>query len=245
MSRQNWILGLIVCLMIGSAAVVMARIKTGQKLGAPGVKTTAVAGSNRLKVELAPTVPGYTSEWVEVDDLTLQSLPKDTSFGQRRYRAADGFEVVANAVLMGGDRSSLHKPQFCLTGQGWVIDNAASSEERVAISGSPAYDLPVVKLVSTKEFNQNGQTLKARGIYVYWYVADGAVSASTTGLQRMWWMARDLVRTGILQRWAYISYFAVCNPGQEEVTYQRMKTLIAASVPQFQHPPNPVLAAGQ
>jgi hypothetical protein len=50
----------------------------------------------------------------------------------------------------------------------------------------------------------------------------------------MWWMARDLFRTGILQRWASISYFAACAPGQEEATFKRIKQLIAASVPEFQ-----------
>jgi hypothetical protein len=42
---------------------------------------------------------------------------------------------------------------------------------------------------------------------------------------------------GILQRWAYISYFAPCLPGQEEATFDRMKKLIAASVPEYQLPP--------
>jgi len=55
----------------------------------------------------------------------------------------------------------------------------------------------------------------------------------------MWWMARDVIRTGVLQRWAYVSYFAVCPPGAEEATFQRMKKLIVASVPEFQLTPRP------
>ncbi len=245
MNRQNWILAVVVCLMIAGAGGVMARIKSSQKLGAPGVRTTAIVGSNRLKVEVPAGISGYTSEWMDVDDLTRQSLPKDTSFGQRRYTGSDGFETVANVVLMGGDRSSLHKPQFCLTGQGWVIDNDASSADVLPISEGGSYNLPVVKLVATKELNQNGQRVKYRGLYVYWYVADGVVSASTTGLQRMWWMATDLLRTGVLQRWAYVSYFSVCQPGQEEATFERMKSLIKVTVPKFQNPPKEAQVAGR
>jgi hypothetical protein len=63
-------------------------------------------------------------------------------------------------------------------------------------------------------------------------VADQELTADH--LQRMWWMARDLIRTGILQRWAYVSCFSVCVPGQEEATYQRMKEFIVAAVPEFQ-----------
>jgi hypothetical protein len=50
----------------------------------------------------------------------------------------------------------------------------------------------------------------------------------------MWWMARDLLRTGVLQRWAMISYFAVCAPGQEAATFERLKELIRASAPDVQ-----------
>ena len=66
-------------------------------------------------------------------------------------------------------------------------------------------------------------------------LADG--EETPDNYQRMWWLARDLVRTGVLQRWAYVSYFAVCAPGQEEATFERMKNLIALAVPEYQFPP--------
>jgi hypothetical protein len=50
-------------------------------------------------------------------------------------------------------------------------------------------------------------------------------------------LALNLLRTGVLQRWAYVSYFSVCEPGQEDATFARMEKLIAASVPAFQLPP--------
>jgi hypothetical protein len=49
--------------------------------------------------------------------------------------------------------------------------------------------------------------------------------------------ALHLLRTGVLQRWAYVSYFSACEPGQEDATFARMEKLIAASVPEFQLPP--------
>jgi hypothetical protein len=45
------------------------------------------------------------------------------------------------------------------------------------------------------------------------------------------------LRTGVLQRWAYLSYFAVCAPGQEDAAFERMKNLIVHSVPEYQLPP--------
>src|ERR1044072_8581158 len=82
-----------------------------------------------------------------------------------------------------------------------------------------------------------GQHLVARAIYVYWFVSEDQISADHD--QRMLWMGLDMLRTGVLKRWAYIGCLGVGLPGQEENVYGRLKTLIAASVPQFQLPASP------
>ena len=48
------------------------------------------------------------------------------------------------------------------------------------------YDLPVMKLVSTKMAVYEGRPVTARGVYVYWFVADGAYTARHW--ERMWRM---------------------------------------------------------
>jgi hypothetical protein len=85
--------------------------------------------------------------------------------------------------------------------------------------------------------NNSGQPVTVRGVYVYWFVADGALSGDMSGRERMWWMAKHLLQTGELQRWAYVSCLAVCLPGQEDATFERVKKFIAASVPEFQMTP--------
>lgn len=224
---------------MGTTAVTLHQARSRQVLAAPGVRTHALADSIRLQADLPPQVLDYDSKWLDPDDMTLGTLPKDTSFGQRRYTAPDAFVLDLRVVLMGRDRTSMHKPQLCLTGQGWHIDDAASAETSVHIQRPYEYELPVVELVAHSVDAQN-QPLS--GVYVYWYVADDAVSASTSGLQRMYWMAAKLLRTGVLQRWAYVSCFAACRPGQEAATFNRLKSFIAAAVPEFQlYPrPNPV-----
>ena len=51
---------------------------------------------------------------------------------------------------------------------------------------------------------------------------------------------------GVLDRFAYISYFAVCLPGQEDAAFERLKQLMVESVPLFQLVPRTpsALAAG-
>ena len=95
------------------------------------------------------------------------------------------------------------------------------------------YDLPVTKFIATREVTVNGRTLSVRGIYVLWFVADSD-EYTARHWQRMWWMARDLLCTGVLQRWASIGYFAHCAPGGEDAAFERMKKFIAASAPEFQ-----------
>jgi hypothetical protein len=237
MNQRKWILAVLAWLMIGSAAVMLVRLKSNQTLGQPGVRTMPLAGSQNLDVILPELVLDYTSKRLEQEPIVLRTLPKDTSFGRRRFLASDGFVMEVNVVLMGVDRTSLHKPQFCLEGAGLHIDKSASNQEIVPIERPFRYDLPVMKLLSTKQIEYEGQVHTYRGVYVYWFVAEEAYTAQHW--QRMWWMARELFRTGKLQRWAYVSLFAVCRPGQEEATFERMKKFIAASVPEFQLTPQP------
>jgi hypothetical protein len=237
MNKQKWIILVVALGLMGGAAALLTRLQGGQKLGQPAVKTSPIPGSARLQVELPERVLDYTSEAVETDKGVLEWLPPDTSFGQRLYRAPDGFEASVNVVLMGSDRTSLHKTEFCLEGQGWRIDQGASLETKVRMERPYPYDLAVMKFVASREATIGGERRTARGIYVMWFVADDEFTARHW--QRMWWMARDLLRTGILQRWASIAYFTACAPGQEEAAFARLKQFISASAPEFQLVPRP------
>ncbi len=232
MNRQKWLILLVTFVLTASAGAYLAHVRNTPRLRPPGVKTHALKDSDRLQVDLPEKILNCTSEWIDPDEMTLGTLPKDTSFGQRRYTAPDGFSMLLNVVLMGTDRTSLHKPQFCLEGSGWHIDQAASKTTTIPIERPLNYELPVVELVSDEQQPINGQ--RRRGIYVYWFAADNALSASVSGFERMWLMAKNVLLTGVMQRWAYVSCFSACAPGQEEVTFARMKQLIAAAVPEFQ-----------
>ncbi len=232
MNRQKWIILLVTAGLLAGAAGLLGQMRNSPRLRPPGVKAHPLAGSDRLQVDLPEKVLDYTSEWIDTDEVTLGTLPKDTSFGQRRYTAPDGFNVLVNVVLMGTDRTSLHKPQFCLEGSGWHIDQTASKPSAIGIERPCQYSLPVVELVADRQPPVEGQP--PRSVYVYWFAADNALSASVSGMERMWLTAKNVLLTGVMQRWAYISCFAGCAPGQEEATFERMKQFIAAAVPEFQ-----------
>ncbi|MDB6108650.1 MAG: eight transrane protein EpsH [Pedosphaera sp.] len=238
MNKQKWIILFVALGLIGAAAGLLSRLKANQRLGQPGIFTKDIPHSPRKEILLPELVLDYTSEAVELDTNLFLYMPQDSSFVQRRYKAADGFQTLLNVVLMGSDRSTIHKPQFCLKGQGWTIDDEKSIETTVPMQRPQHYDLPVMKLLTRRQFMKDGKPFTYHGIYVYWFVDDHQLTASHGA--RMWSMAGELLRTGVLERWAYITCFAVCEPGQEEATYARMQKFIQASVPQFQKVPGPL-----
>lgn len=247
MKRKSLSLLTVCLVLMALTAVVLFHQQAHQKLGSPGVRVVAVPMLDEKgnmvatnSIYLPATVLNYKSETEPVTEVTLGWLPKDTTYGQRIYKAPDGFQAALHVVLMGTDRTSIHKPKYCLEGLGWALDPEVHTT--IPISQPFPYALPVMKLNTTHEWpkKEGGKTVQ-RGVYVYWFVADGEVTALHG--QRMWWMARDMLRTGVLQRWAYIACFSACAPGQEDATFNRMKELIAAAVPQFQlatAPPGPL-----
>lgn len=224
--------------LIGATAFFIHYRKTHQRLGAPGIKVVPVAiydqegklaGTN--SVPLPEDVVGFKSEIEPVARLVLEWLPADTTYGQRRYKAPDGFEVAFSAILMGADRTSIHKPIYCLNGTGWAT--GVEESDIVTISRPHTYQLPIKRMAVKRHVKlASGQTVEVRGWYVYWFVAKDQLTADHN--QRMWWMTRDLMRTGVLQRWAYMACLAVCPPGEDEKSYQRIKDFIAEAAPQFQ-----------
>ncbi len=241
MNRQKWIYLILTLALFAGAAGVLARLKAHQKLGNPGLRWRPTDDPVKVQIELPAQVLDYTSEVVPEEPIVVNTLPRDTSFAQRYYSNALGNVIAVNVVLMGTDRTSIHKPQFCLEGGGWHIDSSASQREIVHMERPQPYDLPVMKLIADYSQENNGKNIRLRRIYVYWFVADGEYT--TAHWERMWWMARDLVTTGVLQRWAYIAYTTICLPGQEDATFERIKELIAASVPEFQLVPKRISEA--
>ncbi len=223
-------------LLMALAGGAIYQLQTRQTLGRPGVLAEPQAGSPRWRIPLPEQVAGMTSQEVPAAEVELSALPADTSIGKRLYTATNGAPLLLQVVLMGRDRTSIHQPQYCLTGQGWLIEQ--TEEVRLLVAGPQPHEIPALKLTASKVFTtESGQRVPVRAIYVYWFVADGALTAHRS--QRLRWMAEELLKTGTLQRWAYVACFAQCLPGEEDQTFARVKEFVAEAVPEFQRSPAP------
>jgi len=201
MNRQAWAIFVVVTLLVAGSAKFLYDFGARQALGRPGLKvvpqpvlteTGRLIGTNAI--DLPARVLTYESTNVVISELEYNWLPKDTTYGRRIYRAPDGFEVWNSTILMGTDRTSIHKPEYCLTGFGFAIER--SERTSIRIEKPHPYLLPVTKLITTRVAARTpaGSGEPLRGIYIYWFVDDRQLTADHK--QRMWWLARDLVRTG-------------------------------------------------
>jgi hypothetical protein len=228
--------------LMAAAAGSLRWLKDRVRMGEPGVRIVGLpllSQSGRLatsnSVSLPASLPGYRSQLDAIPELELSFLPPDTTFGRRSYQGVESLPPIsASVVLMGADRTSNHRPEYCMTGIGWQI--LQQTIRRIEVPGWPPGSLEVQRFDMTRTVErEDGRQVTINGVYVFWFVADGIRTASHSA--RQWQMVRDILSKGRSPRWAYISFFSLSEPGAEEVTFERMSRLIAAAVPDIEREP--------
>jgi hypothetical protein len=235
MKNQKWLVLLIALGLMAGTIGALIWLKGRQKLGPPGIIAAPIPGSVVMKIDLPERVLDFTSTNVPEPEAVSAYLPKDTSFVERCYTLADGLPpIYATIVLMGWDRTSIHRAEYCLIGQGLAPEEKTVVD--IPIEGKEPGRLSAAKWKVGGVFQErDGRKVKVSGVYVFWFVTDQEQTADYVRFQ--YCLVRNLLLTGQLQRWAYVSYFSICAPGQEDAAFERMKKLIAASVPAYQLPP--------
>ena len=241
MKTSKWLILFVALALMAGTVGALTWLKAHQRLGQPGIIATRIPGSVMMKIDLPERVLDFTSTNVPESEVELGYFPKDTSYARRLYQAPDGFGVSTTIVLMGADRTSIHRPDYCLPGQGWTI--GSKTAVNIPIGGEHPYELPVLKWVVHNSFQApDGQKREASGVYVFWFVADNEQTPNY--IQFQYYLLRDLLFAGKLQRWAYVSCFSICAPGQEDAAFERMQKLIAASAPEYQSAPKEKTSPG-
>jgi hypothetical protein len=242
-TRQAAAILFLVLAMIGASAAYLGRQQQRHRLGTPGVvvtnepifihdgvSTNAPVLLNSNRVFLPADVLDYESEQGTVTPMVASVLPQDTVFGHRMYGNSNRM-IDCQVILMGSDRSSIHKPEGCLQGTGF--ETISSEPATIRISTPHPYDLPVRRLKLRKHVSdEDGAVRVQSGVFIYWFVSDGDLTSEHA--HRMWSMAKGLLTTGVLQRWAYVICYSPCEPGREDETFEDLERFIATVVPQFQ-----------
>ena len=132
-------------------------------------------------------------------------------------------------------------PIFIANAVDWLNPANAKNSQLLIKAGDP-FRMALAEPVKSAEVKlPDGRVASQGAVYVYWFVSENRLS--NDHLQRMWWLALDLIRTGELQRWAYMGCLGACVPGQEDAVYQRLEQMIQSLVPQFQTATGPAIGS--
>ena len=227
-TRRAWGVAAVIALIAGLAAGLTHRLDALPVRSDTGVR---LAADGRNPVDLPAFVGAdWIGRRVPVSEVELAILPPDTGYSRRVYVGLNDprRQVLASIVLSGRDRSSIHRPEICVEGQGWTIrDRFIHAFDGVRPDGAP---LPVTVL-RLEHIGADGRS--APMLLAYWFVSSEAVVA--THAERLWRGVRDRLLRGRADRWAYVLVQTGADDG-EAAALARLQTLLAGTVPVFQKP---------
>lgn len=174
--------------------------------------------------------PAWIGQYAPVTQIERETLPQDTGFSRLNYVSSrnPNEQVYVSLVLSGRDRTSIHRPEICLVGQGWTIDRQSSH----VFSDDRGGEVPTTVLhISREAVNKGGERIVLRALYCYWFV--GREDVVATHVERLWLTAVNTLR-GRADRWAYVVSQSVVLEGHEESTLARIQSVIAGVLPVFQ-----------
>lgn len=207
----------------GKLDAIQVSPQTGVRLAADGVNPVAL-----------PNFVGadWAGQDAEITAVERETLPPDTGFSRKNYVWLRDRRhwVFLSIVLSGRDRTSIHRPEICLVGQGWTILGHDRHEFRAAGTGR----LPVTLLRLEREMKSaDGRAVKVPALFAYWFV--GADKVVTTHAGRMLHTSIDRLRHLQAHRWAYVVVQTHALDG-EPAALARMQEVLDGTLDKFQEP---------
>lgn len=158
------------------------------------------------------------SRWSHIESVLL---PPDTRIDRMEYRnAPDGTALTVAIVFSGKDRSSIHRPEVCLVGDGSEV--VASETRRIAIDGQRELAVTLLQLRTRRVVN--GEVRTGRYFFAYWFMGRNRVTPSH--LVRMFWMGYDRVLLGRTYPWAYISVAGTLSQEDDPSAFRKLDDLV-------------------
>ena len=227
LGRVAWIL-----LLGGGTAVVCLLLPTPN--GSPH------AG---VVMDLPERVGQFTGKWIGASPAEVALLPSDTQIVRREYVDLTGDRIMASIVLSGGEKRSIHQPEICLPGQGWII--RGGQVEKIVMNDSRPLEVMDLSLVRDVEVGP-GDRRKLPAHYFYWFVGDQVTTPYHW--KRIFLNSYDRITKNRNHRWAYVIVMAVVTEGflpmgkNETQTIEMLKQFTAEAAPSFMRASTPDLA---
>lgn len=185
------------------------------------------------------TLPDRIGDFVgvteEMSTKEKEILPADTGFIRKTYTNGAGEKISASIVLAGGEKRSIHRPQICLTAQGWTIGR--SNTEKIPLTSGNNLDVMRLNIQRQQEIRP-GVFRPLQSEFLYWFI--GKETTTPYHMVRIFKTSWDRVFHKTNHRWAYVIVTAIVPEGapgddaKARQTDEVLKKFIAAAVPYFQ-----------
>jgi hypothetical protein len=182
-------------------------------------------------------------DWVgrrtEVTAVEREVLPPDTGYSRRNYVATADVrrQVLLSIVLSGRDRTSIHRPELCLVGQGWTIDGRGAH----AFAHPAGGEVPATVLrISREVVDAQGERRRVPALFAYWFVGADAIEPTHAG--RLWRTALNRLR-GRTDRWAYVVAQTLVLE-DESAAFADLQAVLDGTLPAFLPGTLPDFASG-
>ncbi len=223
----------IYAVVLGAAILAVAAVNLTRHFDTLPLRSDSGILLNEDGIDPVPLPAFIGVDWIgrtaPVSAIEREILPPDTGYSRRTYVALHqpGHGVFLSIVLSGRDRTSIHRPELCVTGQGWTIHGQTKHQFQLDETG--ALILPATLLHLVQDDPRNNRQLPA--LIAYWFVNSERVVA--THWERMFWGAWDRLRHGRADRWAYVLVQTDAVDG-EAAALSRMQEVLKGTVPEFQ-----------
>ena len=229
------VLPVVAALVIGVMVVEMVFLHRLAQLPARGEVGVVLAPDGLNPVEL-PAFLG--TEWIgqrtDVTPVEREILPPDTGFSRKNYAfvADRSRDVFLSIVLSGRDRTSIHRPELCLVGQGWTIDGSVRQTFENPASGRGGSFHATMLRVRREIPTPRGKVIVPQ-LVAYWFVGGRTVVPTHWG--RFVHDAWNRVTRARADRWAYVLLQTDARDG-EAAALKRMQAVLDGTLPVFQRP---------
>ena len=200
-------------------------------------------------VWLPETIPGHDSEEIVMSAKEKIWLPLDTTYWAMSYRPelaskAEQYwkSIKATLIVAGTDSRSLHRPEVCLASQGWAVEKREVVSLETNAGPLEVMDFHLVRLLKDPKnnnkvvLNDQGEPLKLRAHYFYWWV--GPDHSTPDDKERVWRSTLNSILKGRNERWAYPSVMTQVEywKGEEGIREARERAVnfIKEYAPEFQ-----------
>jgi len=228
--KPAWVVAAVVTVAAAGVAWATVRLDALQLSPRTGVK---LAANGHAPVAL-PNFLGldWAGQDAPVTAVEREVLPADTGFSRKNYVSLRDprQQVFLSIVLSGRDRTSIHRPELCLVGQGWTIRGSFAHGFRAGGAGG---EFPATVLRIEREVTVRGETRVVPAVLAYWFVGTDRVVA--THWERMLYTAADRLRHWQSHRWAYVLVQTHALDG-EAAALARLQEVLEGALPAVQEP---------